>query len=73
VTDVPKVEQEDGFSPFFIADLFAGFKYPLHNYCDLIFNAGVRNLGNKIYHEAFSVLDGLERSFFFNVSLEMET
>ncbi len=72
VTNTPHVNQvPDGFSAFFVADLFGGFKYALHKHSDLMLNAGIRNLTDKIYHEPFSPLDGLKRTFFFNVSLEL--
>ncbi len=71
VTDTPRVKQEEGFDPFFVADLFAGLKYRLLGYSDVTFNAGIRNIADKVYHEPFSALDGLERSFFFNLSVEI--
>ncbi|MFQ5587714.1 MAG: TonB-dependent receptor [Nitrospiria bacterium] len=71
VTNTPSVQQADGFNPFFVADLFAGFQYPFRDKSKLRFNAGIRNLTDKVYHEPFSPLDGLKRTVFFNISLEL--
>ncbi|MFQ5598395.1 MAG: TonB-dependent receptor, partial [Nitrospiria bacterium] len=64
VTNTPDVDQIEGFSQFFVADLFAGFKYSLDNFSKLTFNAGIRNLGDEVHHEPYSALDGLKRSYF---------
>ncbi|MBN4054589.1 TonB-dependent receptor, partial [Nitrospira defluvii] len=71
VTNTPSVSQEDGFSPFFVTDLFAGFKTPVRHFSEMTFNAGIRNLSDMVYHEPFSPLDGLKRSFFFNIGFEL--
>jgi hypothetical protein len=63
VTDEPKVRQEEGFDPFLVADLYAGGAYK-----DLYFSAGIRNLFDKVYHEPYTALDGLERSFLVSFS-----
>jgi len=67
VSDTPSVEQQEGFSPFLVADLYAGGSYKSLN-----FSAGIRNLFNTVYHEPYSALDGLERSFFATVSYEFD-
>jgi len=71
VTDTPRVKQTEGFSPFFVADFFAGLKHDLFGFSDVAFNLGIRNLTDEVYHEPFSALDGLKRSYFFNVSVEI--
>ncbi len=71
VTNTPSVDQKEGFNEFFVADLFTGFKYPTKKNSEISFNAGIRNLGDEVYHEPFSVLDGLKRTYFFNVSFEI--
>ncbi len=58
VTDTPHVKQKEGFDDFLAADLYLGGEYK-----KLSWNAGVRNLLDKLYHEPYSALDGLERSF----------
>lgn len=67
VTNEPSVEQKEGFSPFFVADLRFGVEYK-----DVQFNAGIRNLFNEVYHEPFSALDGLERTFFASLSVKID-
>ena len=63
VTNKPKVEQREGFDPFFTADLYVGGDYK-----KLSWNAGIRNLFDEVYHEPYSALDGLERSFNIGVN-----
>ena len=58
VTDKPHVEQKEGFSPFLVADLYAGGSYK-----GFSFSIGIRNLFSKVYHEPYTALDGLKRSF----------
>ncbi len=36
------------------------------------FNFGIRNITVEVYHEAFSALDGVERSVFGNASLNIK-
>lgn len=64
VTNYKKVEQKDGFKPFSVFDLYFGWKIK-----NMTFNAGVRNILDKVYHEPYSPLDGIERSFLFNVTI----
>lgn len=73
VTDSPGVDQEDkygndDFSAFSVADIYFGAK---NRYFTL--NGGIRNITNEVYNEAYSPLDGLERTFFFNVGMSLET
>lgn len=72
VTDWPKVKQEEGFKPFFVADAFLGVRYEYAEKVNFVFNFGVRNLTNTIYHEAYSALDGVKRTVFGNVSLQLQ-
>ena len=67
-----KVSQEEGFHAFFSADAYLGVRYDYANRVNFAFNFGIRNLTNEVYHEAFSALDGVERSVFGNVSLQMK-
>jgi len=71
VSNTPQVEQKEGFDDFFVVDLFAGFRFPVKPFSTFNFNAGIRNLANTVYHEPFSALDGLKRSFFFNIGVEI--
>lgn len=67
VTDSIKVEQDGGFSPFTVADIYLGAKYKFFS-----LNAGIKNLTNKVYHEPYMPLDGTKRSFFINLSISYE-
>ena len=67
VTNEPAVEQKEGFSPFLVADVYAGGEYKSLN-----FSIGIRNVFNKVYHEPYSALDGVERSFFATVSYDFD-
>jgi len=68
VTNSPKVNQVDGFDAFTVGDLYFGAKYQNN----ISFNGGIKNISNTVYHEAYSPLDGVERSFFFNISIALE-
>ena len=72
VTDWPAINQKEGFSPFFTADAYLGVRYDYAKKVNFAFNFGVRNLTNEVYHEAFSALDGVKRTVFGNVSLQIE-
>lgn len=63
VTDEPKVEQNEGFDPFLVTDLYVGGEYR-----NLSFSIGVRNLFDEVYHEPYTALDGLERSLLVTIS-----
>lgn len=63
VTNMPTVEQSGGFSPYFVTDFFAGFKAK-----DVTFNAGVRNLTNKVYRPPYNGINALARSYFANIT-----
>jgi len=73
VTDSPRVKQKEGFNAFLTADLYLGGtlgKKLGKKHKELSWNAGVRNLFDKVYHEPYSALDGLERSF--NVGVKVK-
>lgn len=72
VTDWPKVSQEEGFNPFFTLDAYLGARYEYAKKVNFAFNFGVRNITDEVYHEAFSALDGVERSVFGNISLKIK-
>lgn len=72
VTDLPEVEQQDkygnkDYNAFGVADLYFGAKSDMFS-----FNAGVRNLTDAVYHEPYAPLDGVERTFFFNLGITLE-
>ncbi len=67
VADVPEVEQIGGFDSFDVYNLYMGFSYDIAR-----FNLGIRNLADSQYHEAYSVLDGLGRSYFANISVSFK-
>ncbi|MBV1915515.1 MAG: TonB-dependent receptor [Pseudomonadales bacterium] len=62
VTDQPNVEQTEGFDPFLVADIYAGGSHKGFG-----FSIGIRNLFNTVYHEPYTALDGLKRSFLVTV------
>lgn len=67
VTNNPKVKQKDGFEAFTVGNLYFGAKKG-----KFTLNAGVKNITDKVYNEPYSPLDGVERSFFFSISIELE-
>ncbi len=72
VTDWPKVSQTEGFKSFFTLDTYIGVRYEYAKKVNFAFNFGVRNITDEVYHEAYSALDGVERSAFGNVSLKIK-
>ena len=64
VTNMPNVEQEDGFESFTLADLYFGAHYE-----GVTLNAGIRNLADEVYHEPYLGLDGIKRTLFMNLSI----
>lgn len=71
VTNWPKVRQFEGFNSFFTADAHLGARYEYTDKANIVLNFGIRNLTNTSYHEAFSALDGLKRTVFGNVSMQL--
>jgi len=67
VTDTPKVDQYEGFEPYTTINLGTGMRLPYGNV-----NIGVRNLTDAVYHEPYTALDGVERSFYVNFTGEYE-
>lgn len=63
VTNEPTVEQEDGFEPFTLVNLYFGVKYK-----GFVLNAGIRNITDELYHEPYMGLDGVKRTFHMNLS-----
>lgn len=61
--DYPKVEQYRGFDPYFVANIYAGFRK--NNFTA---SAGVRNILDTVYHTPYSGINSLARTFFVNVS-----
>ena len=72
VTDWPKINQKEGFNSFFTADAYLGVRYEYAKKVNFAFNFGVRNLTDEVYHEAFSALDGVKRTVFGNLSLQIK-
>lgn len=68
VTNSVDVDQEGGFSPFTVADIYFGAKHKT-----ISINAGIKNISDKIYHEPYMPLDGTKRSFFINLGINFET
>jgi|ACQI01.1.fsa_nt_gi outer membrane receptor protein involved in Fe transport len=68
VFDIPEVRQYQGFDPYTVANIYAGFKKN-----GFIVSAGVRNITNETYHVAYNGINALERSFFTNFSYEFST
>ncbi len=67
VTNSPTVNQRNGYNTFSKGDLYFGLTYK-----NIVFNGGVRNLSDAVYHEPYSPIDGVQRSMFMNVSLELD-
>ena len=67
VTDLPNVKQKDGFKSFIVGDLMIGTHRDRWS-----LNAGIRNLTDTVYHEAYMALDGLRRSFYVNFNLKLD-
>lgn len=63
VFDYPQVRQVGGFTPYFVADLRAGFK--AHG---VTVNAGVRNLTNNVYRPPYNGINALARSYFASIT-----
>lgn len=72
VTDWPKVTQDEGFNPFFTLDAYVGVRYLYADQINFAINFGVRNLTDAVYHEAYSALDGVKRTMFGNVSIQIK-
>lgn len=72
VTDWPKISQKEGFDAFFTADAYLGVRYEYAKRVNFALNLGVRNLTDEVYHEAFFALDGVKRTVFGNVSLQIK-
>ncbi len=62
VTNNPSVEQREGFDPFAVVSVYAGGEYK-----KLQFSIGIRNLFDQLYHEPYTALDGLKRSFLASI------
>ena len=62
VTDEPSVKQREGFDPFLVADLYIGGEYK-----NIGYSIGIRNLFNRVYHEPYTALDGIKRSFLASI------
>ncbi len=65
VIDWPKVRQHNGFDPYFLASITAGFEKN-----NFVVSGGIRNLTDATYRAPYRGINGLARAFFVNVSYQ---